>query len=320
MGIVVNNGQVCFSGCDAASFHYHTCKGRGRVAGVFSWLFRRKVSVPESVVVNQIWPNRDAAFIKSYLKSKKASMLGANRSRNLAKQQYGKSCTARSLQLIANELGIKHLPRNSRYMFTGQPIDDPSVETAIYAITARLLDSRGQLKPELGGSVANGGYSGPVGVKNAVKALGLDSHFYCSSRLIDRYYMKHKSSEWEEIKRCCSMHRSSPPSLCSNERLLVHVCNYSIVRGVGNSLKPKRDHCVVMRPDGSCYDPCLGRNYGSLKEYSKISGMSPSGIYTLISSKRGYEKLPSVKNGSVPASAQYQERLFPGRPGVASCS
>ena len=277
MGIVVNNGEVCFSGFDAASFHYHASKaGLSRVArGVFSWLFRRKVSVPESVLVNQIWPDMDAAFIKSYVKSRSA-ILSANCSRNLSKQQYDKSCAARALQLVADELGIKHLPENSQYMFTGQPINDPSVEDAIYAITARLLNSRGQLKPEFGGNIANGGYCDLVGINSAIEILGLDGCCYCSERG-DVDASNNDYIRWERTKRLCFIHVSLPPILCSNDRLLVFVRNSSSRRG----------HCVVMRPDGSCYDPFLGSNYGSLKKYSKVSGMDPSGTYVLVSNKRG---------------------------------
>ena len=286
MGIVINNGQVCFSGRDAASFHYHARKSRlSRVArGIFSWLFRRKVSVPESVLINQIRPDMNAAFIKTYVKNRNA-ILSANCSRNLSKQQYDSSCAARALQLVADELGMKHLPENSLCMFTGQPVNDPSAETAIYAVTAGLLDSHGQLKPELGGDVANGGPSNLVGICNAIDALGLDSRCYCSEQL-DLYESNRDHTDWECTKSLCSVRVSSPPCLCSNDRLLVLVNNFDTVSNADDNSQFMRVHCVVLRPDESCYDPFYGSNYDSLKKYSSISGMNPSGLYVLISNKR----------------------------------
>lgn len=290
MGIVVNNGQVCFSGRDAVSFHYHASKvGLNRFTGVFSWLFRRKVSVPESVLVNQTWPDMDATFIKSYVKSRSSISRSADYSRNLSKQQYSESCAARSLQLIADELGIKHLPENSQYMFAGQPVNDPSVETAIYAITARLLDSRGQLKPKLGGNIANGGRSALLGINNAIKALGLDGRFYCSEQT-DLDESDYDRIRWERTKRLCFIHVSLPPDLRSNDRLLVIVRHYSTASDADDNSMPRQNHCVVLRPDGSCYDPYHGSNYGSLTKYSWISGMTPSGLYVLVSNNRGANK------------------------------
>ena len=296
MSVVVNDGRVCFSGYDAASFCYNTRKGLCRFAGVFSWLFCRKISVPESVVIKQIWPDRDTRFIKSYLKNRKISSPGTMDIacfKTLPAQQHAYSCIARSLQLAACELGVKRLPENDQYMFTGQSVDDPSAEDAIYAMTGRLLDSHGQLKPELGGNVENGGYSDPVGVQNAVKALGLDARLYCSSRLVEWYFRRHYPSELKETRRCCPIHHSSPPSLCNNERLLVHICGKRSTSGNGNGGQQEdMGHCLMVRPGGSCYDPGTGKNHASVEDCCATvyvaRGLKPSGICMLISNGRDY--------------------------------
>ncbi len=262
------------SGRDVASFFFNTRKGFGRLAGAVYWLFRWKVTVPESAVFNRIWPMRDAVFIKSYLKSRKITLAGSNHFSKLPKQQYVNSCGAQCLRQAAYELGIKSLPKNRLYKFDGQSIEDSSAEAAIYGITARLVRDYGGLKSGPGGNLNNGGYSGPVGIQNAIMMLGLDGRCYCSSRLTDWYFTNNDPAGWKEVKKHCPVHRSSPPHLCRNERLLIHVCNYSMANHSDAGLGVKRDHYIMKRPDGSCYDPQTGRNYVSVKAYS---GMSPSG-------------------------------------------
>lgn len=299
MSVAISGGCVQLSGRDAASCFYNTGKGLGRLKGFAYWLFRRKVTVPESDVVKQIWYSRDARFIKSYLNCRRTALVGSNHFGTLPKQQYRNSCAARCLQQIAYELGIKKIPGNKHHGFNGQSIRHRSAEAAIYGITGSLLSGSGGLKPNLLGNLNNGGDSGPVGIKNAARLLGLDSRFYCSSGLTDWYFGQRNPAGWKEIKKYCPVHRTSPPTLCSNERLLIHVCNYSMLGLDDNDFKVRRDHYIMQRPDGSCYNPDTGINFSSVKAYSKKTGMRPSGVYTLVSDINSYAKLPSPKAGQV---------------------
>ncbi|WP_419835643.1 hypothetical protein [Endozoicomonas atrinae] len=298
MGVAIMDGCVQLSKLDAVSHFYNTGKGVGRLKGLACLLLGRKMTVLESDLVKQIWPLRDARFIKSYLKSRNVASVASKHLGAFPKQQYKNSCAARCLQQAAYELGIKKIPSNKLYGFNGQSIRDRSAEAAIYGIAGRLVSGSGGLKQSLRGNLNNAGYSGPVGIKNAVKLLGLDSRFYCSSRITDWYFGQSDPSGWKEVKRHCPVHRTSPPKLCRNERLLLHVCNYSMLGFDDGCLSVRRDHYIMQRPDGSCYDPQAGVNYPSVKAYSKKMGMSPSGVYTLVSDKDGYAKLPSVKGST----------------------
>ncbi|WP_422489513.1 hypothetical protein [Endozoicomonas sp. ALE010] len=296
MGVAISEGYVQFSGRDAASCIYNTGKGLGRLKGFAYWLFRWKVTVPESDLVQQIWDLRDARFIKSYLDSRRVTLVGENHFNTLPKQQYHNSCAARCLQQAAYELGINQIPNNRLYQFNGQSILDRSAEAAIYAITGRLVSGNGELQPDLLGDLNNGPASGPVGIRNATRLLGLDSRLYCSSWLTEWYFGQRDPVCWREIKKYCPVHRTSPPRLCRNERLLVHVCNYSMLGLDDHGLKVRRDHYIMQRPDGSCYNPDTGINYPSVKAYARRTGIRPSGVYMLVSDKDSYATLPTLKS------------------------
>ncbi|KEI72514.1 hypothetical protein [Endozoicomonas elysicola] len=288
---VTGNGSVQISGRDVASFFFNTRKGLSRFVGAVYWLFRWKVTVPESALVKCIWPMRDADFIKSYLKSRKITLAGSCRYRALSKQRYVNSCGAQCLRQIAYELGIKTLPKNRFYKFDGQSIEDDSTEAAIYGVAGRLVDERGSLKTRLD----DGGGSDPIGINNAAVILGLDSRLYCSSRMTDWHLRQSDPSRWKEIKSRCSVHRSSPPQLCNNERLIVLVSNDSLGSFIFNSQGVKRHHYIMQRPDGSCYDPYDGKKYISVEAYSASSEMKPNGIYILVSDRQSYAKAPCAK-------------------------
>lgn len=291
MGIAISGGYVQLSGRDAASCFYNNGKGVGRLKGVAYWLFRRQVTVPESDLVKQIWSLRDAGFIKSYLTSRGIVSIGPNQFETLPKQQFKNSCAARCLQQAAYELGIKKIPNIKHYGFNGQSIRDRSAEAAIYGVTGRLVSGSGGLKQHLRGDLNNGGFSGPVGISNAARLLGLDSRFYCASKFTEWYFSQNDPEGWKEIKQYCPVHRTSPPALCRNERLLLHICNYSMLGLDDHCLSVRRNHYIMQRPDGSCYDPYNGLNYPSVKAYSDKTGMRPSGAYTLVSDKDFYAKL-----------------------------
>lgn len=290
---IMGSGFVQVSGGDAASFIYHTRSGLSRLVGACYWLFRWKVTVSEFVLQQYIWPKRDARFIRSYLKNRRISRAGTQGFSPLPKQQFDNSCGAQCLRQIAYELGIRKIPRRRGYRLNGQCMSCPSAEAALYALTARLVGEDGRLKPELRGDLNNGGYSVPVGFRQAARALGLDSRFYCSSRLTEWHY-RQSDPLWKEIKQCYAMDysSSSPPSLCGNERLLVHVCDYSMINP--GFVTTKRDHYIMQRPDGSCYDPSTGKNYVSMAAYSDASKMKPSGIHVLISNTSAYPKVLST--------------------------
>ncbi|USE34889.1 hypothetical protein [Endozoicomonas sp. SCSIO W0465] len=296
MGVAIRDGYVQFSALDAVSHLYTTGKGLGRFKGVAYWLFCWKVTIPESALIKQIWSYRDAKFNKSYLKSRSVAVVGSDRFAALPMQQYKNSCAARCLQQAAYELGVKKIPNNQLYGFNGQSIRYRSTEAAIYGVTGSLLCGSGGLKQNLRGDLNNGSYSSPVGIKNAARLLGLDSRFYCSSRVTDWYFGQSDPHGWKEIKRSCPVHRTSPPELCRNERLLLHVCNYSMFGFDDQCLSVRRDHFIMQRPDGSCYDPHKGINYPSVQDYAKKTGIKPSGVSMLISSKDAYAKLPFLRS------------------------
>ena len=186
-------------------------------------------------------------------------------------------------------LGINKIPNIKYPGFNGQAIRDRSVEAAIYGIACRLVNDSGKPGQNLSGDLNNGGDCGPVGIKHAAGLLGLDSRFYCSSRLTEWYFAQRDPADWKEIKKYCPVHRTSPPMLCGNERLMLHVCNYSMLGFDDNPLKVRRDHFIMQRPDGSCYNPDAGIDYPSVAAYFKVTGMRPSGTYTLISAKNSWK-------------------------------
>ncbi len=288
---VTGNGSVQISGRDVASFFFNTRKGLSRFVGAVYWLFRWKVTVPENDIVNRIWPMRDAVFIKSYLKSRKIALVDSNHFSAVPKQQYLNSCGAQCLRQSAYELGKKSLPENMFYNFDGQSIEDDSAEAAIYGVAGRLVDERGSLKTRLD----DGGGSDAIGINNAAVILGLDSRLYCSSIMTDWYLRHSDPSRWKEIKSRCSVHRSSPPKLCNNERLIVLVSNDSLGSFIFNSQGVKRHHYIMQRPDGSCYDPYDGKKYISIEAYSARTEMKPNGIYILVSDRQSYAKAPCPK-------------------------
>jgi len=276
--------KTTLSGLDMASYLYHLEKKTLKAAlkAFVAYVFGRKITIPKLELIKMIWPNRDAHYIKSYLKSREiTNNKQTNEKPALPIQKYNNSCGAQSLRQAAYELGVTNLPSLEKVpMLSGQSIGGSRAEHGIYNITGNLYTKSllGQkVEPEYGGE------SFPHNILLAIKLLELDGRFYCSSIFSNIAMQLCRRTEWFVADHYSNIHHRSPPPLCNNERLMVII-------NVGS-----KHHYIMQRPDGTCYDPAFGKNFKTMeqlfKEYKKTdTSASRTGISILICEPNNYPK------------------------------